>query len=179
MATVFTHSIAGLALGRLLPLKSKPLWFWVLTAICAALPDIDAIGFSFGVHYGDLLGHRGLTHSLAFAIIVGSLVGLIATGVHEDFPASSWRRCLFFFVVIASHGVLDAMTNGGLGVAFFSPWSNHRYFFPWRPIEVSPIGLGPFLSRRGLEVLSSEMKWVWIPTAALVAIAEAYRRVRK
>ena len=178
MATVFTHGIFGLALGRLSPLSNKSGLFWVLTAICGALPDIDAIGFGFGVHYGDLLGHRGLTHSLAFALIAGWLVGLIVTRVEADFPSGSWRLGLFFFLVIASHGVLDALTNGGLGVAFFSPFSNQRYFFPWRPIEVSPIGLQPFLSRRGLEVLASEIKWVWIPTGVLLAIGEVYRRRR-
>jgi inner membrane protein len=36
-------------------------------AVCAALPDIDVIGFRFGIDYGALLGHRGFTHSLAFA----------------------------------------------------------------------------------------------------------------
>jgi inner membrane protein len=178
MATVFTHSIAALALGRMAPLKPRTLLFWVTTAICAALPDIDAIGFSFGVHYGDLLGHRGLTHSLAFALVVGSLVGLIVTRDHEDFPSGSGRYVLFFFLVIASHGLLDAITNGGLGVAFFSPFSNQRYFFPWRPVEVSPIGLEPFLSVRGLEVIVSEIKWIWIPAGLLVGLAEIYRRTR-
>jgi inner membrane protein len=62
--------------------------------------------------------------------------------------------------VIASHGLLDAMTTGGLGVAFFAPFSAERYFFPWRPILVSPIGIERFLSPRGAAVLMSELQWV-------------------
>jgi inner membrane protein len=178
MATIFSHSIFALAVGRVLPLKRKTVLFWSLTAICAALPDIDAIGFSFGIHYGDLLGHRGLTHSLTFALLLGCLVGLIVTRDDEDFPTGSWKFVLYFFLITASHGALDATTNGGVGVAFFSPFSNHRYFFPWRPIEVSPIGLEPFLSRRGLQVIGSEIKWIWIPAGLLIGVVEIYRWLR-
>jgi inner membrane protein len=54
--------------------------------------------------------------------------------------------------------VLDAMTNGGLGVAFFAPFDTTRYFFPWRPITVSPIGVGSFFTHRGALVVLSEIK---------------------
>jgi inner membrane protein len=90
----------------------------------------------------------------------------------------SESRLLHFFVVIASHGVLDAMTNGGLGVAFFAPFSNERYFFAWRPIEVSPLSIESFLSERGSQVIISEIKWIWIPSGLLVTIAEILRRLR-
>jgi inner membrane protein len=53
--------------------------------------------------------------------------------------------------VKASHGILDAMTDGGLGVAFFSPFDDTRCFFPFRPIKVSPIGLSFFSC--GLDVM--------------------------
>src|SRR5678815_3579050 len=71
-----------------------------------------------------------------------------------------------FTPVTASHGLLDALTNGGRGIGFFAPFSNHRYFFPWRPIQVSPIGVG-FFSPRGLRVLASEAGWIWVPSAII------------
>jgi inner membrane protein len=77
----------------------------------------------------------------------------------------------YFFLATASHGLLDAMTDGGLGVAFFSPFNNARYFLPWRPIRVSPIGVSRFFTDRGLEVLKSELFWIWLPAALLVASA--------
>src|SRR5215831_7502105 len=52
----------------------------------------------------------------------------------------------YLFLATASHGVLDAMTNGGLGVAFFSPFDTTRYFLPWRPIRVSPSRFGSSLA---------------------------------
>ena len=62
------------------------------------------------------------------------------------------------------------MTTGGLGVAFFSPFSQSRYFLPWRSILVSPIGVEPFFSRYGLRVLWSEVVWIWIPSAVLALL---------
>jgi inner membrane protein len=76
----------------------------------------------------------------------------------------------YLFLATASHGILDALTNGGLGVAFFSPFYNGRYFFPWRPIRVSPISLGRFFSHQGYLVLKSELLWIWIPTALFTSI---------
>jgi inner membrane protein len=61
------------------------------------------------------------------------------------------------------------MTDGGLGVAFFSPFDNHRYFLPWRPIHVSPIGFERFFTTRGLVVFESEFLWIWLPVALLMA----------
>jgi inner membrane protein len=81
------------------------------------------------------------------------------------------RLLLFLFLATASHGVLDAMTTGGLGVAFFAPFDAGRYFLPWRPIEVSPLGVGRFLGARGVRVLASEALWVWLPAALLTASA--------
>jgi inner membrane protein len=92
-------------------------------------------------------------------------------------------RRLLVAGVAASHGVLDAFTNGGLGIAFLWPWSAHRYFFPIQMIEVSPLGLRPFLSAWGLNVLLSELLWVWIPCTllgwALVTIGHRIDRQRR
>ncbi len=73
--------------------------------------------------------------------------------------------------------MLDALTNGGLGVAFCAPFSATRYFFPWQPVEVSPIGIAPFFSQRGLEVIMSELVWLWLPASVLVACAWVYRKL--
>ena len=152
-----------------------PLRFWILTAICAMLPDIDAIGFAFSIPYSDVLGHRGLTHSIAFAVAIGLLVGGMIIGKQPELSRTA--LVVYFTLVTLSHSVLDAFTNGGLGVAFFAPFSNTRYFFPVRPIEVSPIGMR-FFSERGLEVLASEIVWVWAPALLIYLLATAYRRAK-
>ncbi|MBW5450297.1 metal-dependent hydrolase, partial [Pseudomonas aeruginosa] len=85
-------------------------------------------------------------------------------------PAGLWVA-----LATASHSLLDAMTNGGLGVAWFWPWSDARYFMPFHPIAVSPIGLSRFLSERGLLVLQSEARWVWLPCLLLALAGMALR----
>jgi len=74
---------------------------------------------------------------------------------------------VFVFVCAASHPLLDAMTSGGLGVALAWPWSEHRFFAPWRPIRVSPFA-PQFFSARGVATLLSELRWVWLPLAGAV-----------
>lgn len=168
MPTIFSHALTATAAaqwwqGRL------PARFWTWTAVCAMLPDIDVIAFAFGIPYGDMFGHRGFTHSLFFAVIVGALVAAHVS--HRSHPA---RLFVWFTVLTASHGILDALTDGGRGIAFFAPFSDHRYFFPWRPIRVSPIGVG-FFSVRGLRVLASEAGWIWVPSAIIAVSARLFR----
>ena len=140
-------------------------------------PDLDVLAFRFGVPYGHVLGHRGLWHSIPFAAVFAAVVCFAAF----PRPRSGFSRARawsYLFLATASHGLLDAFTNGGLGVALFSPFY-HRYFFPYRPIEVSPLGVGAFLSERGVAVLVSELVWVWLPCAALASLCLAWARRRR
>ena len=125
-------------------------------------------------------GHRGVHffHSPFFAALF-SLVAVILFFPRERILSSRWwAHVLFFFVVGASHGLLDAMTNGGRGIALLSPFSNNRYFLPWTPIEVSPIGIGAFLTKRGLTVMKSEILWIWVPVVALAVSVWFVRRLK-
>ena len=173
MASAFSHIIVAAAVGKCVLQNQAPWWCWAVGAFLSVIPDLDVIGFRFGIRYGDLMGHRGFTHSLFFALCLSGAVSLAF--LTQD-QISWFRLFVFFFLATASHGVLDAMTNGGLGVAFFSPFSNARYFLPFHPVEVSPIGMGRFLSARGIEVLLSEAKWLWLPAGFLYVIAEILRR---
>jgi inner membrane protein len=130
-------------------------------------PDLDVIGFALGIPYHHPLGHRGLFHSPFFALLSSLLITWIGFREVARFSASWWRIAGLLFIVTASHGLLDALTNGGLGIALLVPFDNGRYFFPWTPVEVSPIGLHAFLSERGLVTLYSEFVWLWLPLASL------------
>ena len=142
---------------------------------CSVVPDLDVLGFRLGIHYEDLLGHRGLSHSIAFAAGLASLV-LIATKPKLNPPVHRGLVWFYLFLATASHGLLDALTNGGLGVALLSPFITTRYFFPFTPIEVSPLGLR-FFSAGGLAVLMSECCWVWFPAIAFAVAAVFVRRL--
>lgn len=146
----------------------------ILTGIALAmLPDADVVGFKFGIEYADSWGHRGATHSFAFAAIAAAL----ATAILR--PDKYIVAALFLFLSMTSHGLLDTLTNGGLGAALFWPWDNIRHFAPVTPIAVSPIGIDNFISQRGLQVLQSEALWIWTPLLVLVGgVLMIKRRLR-
>ena len=147
------HVAVGLAAARMYGEGHRPHWRSAVTwSALSMLPDADVIGFSLGVRYEDPWGHRGATHSFAFAVIVGIAAGLMA----RRFKRPQLRTALFATIVLATHPLLDTLTDGGLGCALFWPFDLTRYFSPWRPIQVAPIGLA-FLSPYGATVAMSEI----------------------
>ncbi|MBI5315580.1 MAG: metal-dependent hydrolase [Nitrospirae bacterium] len=176
MASAFSHVIVAVAMGRAFRNKELRWRELGLGAFCSVLPDLDVVGFPLGIQYGDMWGHRGLTHSVLFAaLLAGILVALWCRGK----PAIAMTGLfLYFFLCTASHGVLDAMTDGGLGVAFFSPFDTTRYFLAVRPVLVSPIGISEFFSEYGARVLANEAVWIWLPSLALFVLLRAIQHVR-
>jgi len=172
--TLLSHPAVPLALRVGLGGKRVPGPLLAAAVAGSMLPDADVLGFRFGIAYGDLLGHRGLSHSLLAAAVVAALATL------------AWRslgaRPAWVFLVVlistASHGLLDALTDGGLGVALLSPFDRTRYFLPWRPIAVSPIGIARFFSPGAWTVLWSECLWVWLPCVAAAGLLRLAVRTR-
>ena len=173
MCSVLTHPVVPIALAPLLPQGALSPPLLLVGAACSVIPDLDVIGFKFGLGAHPLLGHRGLTHSIVFAAALGAL--LTYTLFRHSHPAP-WVVFLFLFVSTLSHPLLDMLTNGGRGVALLAPFSHARYFFPWRPIEVSPISVRRFFSGRGVEIMRSELRWVWLPAAGVFILGMIVRR---
>ena len=176
MPSEFTHIFVTTVLGKTSFVEKMPLRFWVLSAICSVIPDIDVIGYYYGVRYGDMFGHRGFAHSLTFALLVSVLVVVLAFPAVQRFSRKWWAMILFFFVATASHGFLDSMTDKGLGVGFFIPIDNARYFMPWRPIFASPMRISRFFSHEGFDVLIAEIVWIWGPVLLLYAGVRLLRK---
>jgi inner membrane protein len=173
--TVFSHAAVPLALGVGLGREAVPPRLLVAGVLASVVPDLDILTFSWGVPYAAPLGHRGFSHSLLFAAAL-ALVGAAACRALRAPPA---RAFAFLLVACASHGALDALTTGGLGVAFLWPWSDRRFFAPdaLRVIAVSPLGLR-FFSARGLTVLGSEVLWIWPVALAVSLMLVGVRRLR-
>ncbi len=178
MATALTHGFVAAAFGKAAFPERMPARFWILAVVCSLLPDLDVIGFHIGVRYGDTFGHRGFSHSLLFALLAALLIVLAAFREDRLFSKRWWGLVLCFFSIGASHGVLDAMTNGGYGVAFFSPFDRTRYFLPWQPLHVSPIGVKGFLSQRGISIIVSELLYIWLPLTVIVVGLRYVRATR-
>src|SRR5688572_12859094 len=159
MPTIFTHGAIGFTAMRPL-FGAKPGRGLLLASILLPiLPDADAL-LAPWIPYAHPFGHRGFTHSLFFAALVG--MGAAALAVRANWGHSFIKLAVFFAAITASHGLFDAMTNGGLGVAFFAPFDNARYFLPWRPIRVSPMSAAGLMTARGLSVISREFALFWL-----------------
>ncbi|HEV8264890.1 MAG TPA: metal-dependent hydrolase, partial [Gemmatimonadales bacterium] len=168
MASAPTHIVATTAIAAFFHRPRVPWHLWFFGALLAVAPDLDVFAPRVGVAYRELVAHRGLSHSLLTAAVVSGLVVMLfyRSGAGPLRTKGVW---LFLFLAMASHGVLDALTKGGLGVAFFAPFEAKRYFFSYRPLAVSPLSIQAFLTSRGLAILINEMRWVWAPSVGLAA----------
>jgi inner membrane protein len=169
MPTIFSHAAVGFVVAKAATKPTEQNARFVLASMAlAAFPDADAL-FINAIPYGHPFGHRGFTHSLAFAAMIGIATALIFLKAGWANQYSFRLLAIIFALSTASHGFFDAMTDGGLGVAFFAPFTNHRYFFPKRPIPVAPLSAGGLISSRGLRVIVAETALFW-PFAIAAAI---------
>ena len=160
MASLFSHPAVPLAIGVALGSRIIPPRLLLAGVVGCMLPDADVIAFRLGVSYESAFAHRGFTHSIFFGLMCGALAAALATTLRSR----PWIAFVFVSVATASHGLLDALTTGGSGIAFFWPFDNQRYFMPLQVILVSPIGVTRFFSEWGVRVLLSELRWVWLPS---------------
>ena len=143
-----------MAVGR----GSKSRGLAIACAVVAVVPDMDVAGRAFGVSSESLLGHRGISHSIAAAAGIALLGSAMLRGRYRW---SLSLPCLFLSAL--SHGLTDMLTDGGKGIALLWPVSGDRIFAPFRPIEVSPILLRGFENGKLPLVLASELIWLIAP----------------
>jgi len=174
MPTIVSHAAVPLAVGLGLGRGKVSGRLLAAGVVASILPDLDVLAFRFGIAYSDQLGHRGFSHSLTLAFLLAVVAALFAKRLDAS------RRAAFGFVLIAaaSHGLLDMLTNGGLGIAYFWPFSDQRFFFPEQVIQVSPLSLHRVFGPAGLAVMKSELLWVWLPAAVVFLALLALRRWR-
>lgn len=175
MASVFGHIAASTALGYGFFPKETAKTTLFLAGCCAFVPDLDVLAFQFGVPYSSQWGHRGWTHSICFALLFGTLVTVLYRWLSRSKHLITYKTAVFLIISTLSHPLLDMLTNGGRGCALWWPFSLDRIFFPFRPIQVSPMGVSGFFSQWGLQVLISECFWIGGPALALVVISKTIR----
>lgn len=172
MPSILSHPAVPIAIALAAGRARVGMPLLLCGVVASVLPDADVLAFRLGIPYADQFGHRGASHSLAFAV----LLGLLACAVAPRLRSSRLAAFLFVTVACASHGLLDMLTNGGHGVAYLWPWSDHRHFLPTPVIEVSTLNLRRFFGPAGLAVLQSELRWVWLPALIMGFAGLAARR---
>lgn len=174
MPTILSHAAVPLALGVAVGSRFIPVRLLLVGVVAAVLPDLDVLAFRLGIGYSHELGHRGASHSFSFALLL-AVAAFIAAPRLRSQPQVSF---LFVFAATISHGLLDMLTTGGLGVALLWPVTDARFFFPVQVIEVSPLSIRRFFSYAGLTVLRSELLWVWVPAiVATISVRIVRRRI--
>lgn len=171
--SAFAHAAVGASLVVLLPRPARRPSVAVVLACLAALPDLDVVGFALGIPYDDPLGHRGASHSLAFAALVGAASFPLWK---RRLPSDAGMAAVLSALAVASHGLLDVFTDAGHGVGLFLPFDDGRYFAPWRPIRTSPLSPSAFFAGRGRAVLANEAVWIGLPCAAFLGVVALLRR---
>jgi inner membrane protein len=172
MPTVLSHPVVPLAIRVGFGAGKISNRLLLAGALGSVLPDLDVVGFWYGIPHESEFGHRGFSHSMVFATVVA----LIGATAYRTLNTSFGTAFVFLLLSIGSHGVLDAFTDGGAGIALLWPWSQNRYFAPLRPIKVAPIAIGDFFLYGGIQVLISELFWLWLPCLLAAAALTAGRR---
>lgn len=180
LPTIIAHSVVAASSAYGFRFGKESVKFWVLSIICASLPDADVIGYRWlYIPTYEFFGHRGFFHSPFFALLLSIFMVCVFYRKEAIFSKKWWGYFLYFFILTASHGLLDALTNGGNGIALLSPFTNARYFSPWTPIEVSPLSIKAFFSQRGLVVIISELLWIWLPCFLIVVFLKIKRKINR
>ena len=176
MPSIFTHPLVGLAAAKMLPARYRTKRLWILSFLCPFIPDLDGIGFYLGLPLEHFFGHRGVTHSVFFALVLSVVIVAVFFNDRGVFSKRNVLLVTYFAAITVSHGILDAITNTTYGVAFFSPIITTRFLFGFTPIESSPLSPAEFFGERGFHVILNEIAWVWMPLIVVVLVVSLIKR---
>lgn len=174
MSSLFGHTLAGLAISAAYTGGRPPRRVWVLATACALAPDLDWFTAFVPATAGTSLAHRGLSHSLLAAGLIA--VAAMVMGLRPQLGSPRHWACMLSAAF--SHGLLDACTFGGTGVAFLLPLSDARFVCVWQPLFVSPIPLSGKLLDWLLLSLGTEVIWIGLPAALVVTTPRVLQWVR-
>lgn len=137
-------------------------------AVCGVMPDADMLLYVLHIDdYGGTYGHRGFTHSLGFALLVGAL-GAALAGRRPG--RSRWLTAAYLALCTASHPLLDGLIDRGICNAWLWPLDGARHCLPWRPVPMRGVPLF------GLDRLLQELRWIGLPLALLAGAGVVLRR---
>jgi inner membrane protein len=120
-----THITLGACIGELMLGKKlgKKALFWGV--IAQSFPDIDTLAALFFPADQAFLFHRGITHSLMFAVIIGLLLALTVKKAHPKQYVPITFLVFFFCFQLMLHDLLDTCNSYGTGL--LEPFSHQRF----------------------------------------------------
>jgi inner membrane protein len=172
MPTIFGHAVAGLTIAAAFKGDRLPRRTWIVATACAVAPDADWFVSLLPLARGHALNHRGAAHSLFAALVLATLALVVAYRPLQR----RFRLWLCLAAAAVSHGLLDACTCGGVGVALFMPFSDTRWACVFQPVHVSPLPLNPSAVELFVAQLWTEAVWIGLPALLIVGWTRLVRR---
>ena len=117
-------------------------------AVAGTIPDLDVVVAPFVSQTAQLGIHRGITHSVVFAVVAGIGMGRLLFALHRQSRAT-WREwSLLAFLGFFTHALLDCFTM--YGTQLFSPFSTYPVAFSTifiiDPLYTVPLAAGLLLA---------------------------------
>jgi inner membrane protein len=138
MSTLVGHALAATVASSAGAGGDQRAW-WRITAfaiLAAVLPDLDIVVFLTLEPLG-MIPHRGISHSVLFAIASSSALTLIASRP----PGLARKRIwVVLFAAALSHPALDYLMGAGPPVPFFAPFSERGLLSPLRLLPTAYYG---------------------------------------
>ena len=122
-----THIALGACMGEAFLDRKLGKKAMIWGAVAQSVPDIDFVASFWMNTSGNLLAHRGFTHSFLFVAIIAVFFSLIAERWHRPQNINFKKWFIFFGGVIFGHVFIDAFNNYGVG--WFEPFSHKRISF--------------------------------------------------
>jgi inner membrane protein len=122
-----THIVLGACVGEVLMDKKAGKKALLWGALAQSIPDIDFINGAWMPLTKELIAHRGITHSLLFALIISFFLALVANLWHKKDSISISKWFSFFLIEVLIHLILDSLNN--YGTRWFEPFSSQRIAF--------------------------------------------------
>jgi len=168
--TPISHAAVGFAIATWTQPRMPTRRVGIVAAACAALPDIDAIGWPLHIPDTSLFSHRAITHSLTFAVVVAVAATLVCFRGTQWTPR--WARiALVLGLALVSHACLDALSTYSVGVEFFAPFSRERFRFLWTPLGPPGGGVLGQLAQEAVFILLPAVLVGWLGIKARRAAA--------
>ncbi|MDB4924431.1 metal-dependent hydrolase [Mucilaginibacter sp.] len=169
---VITHLALGTCIAEILPAKRLGKKGLLWGAAAQALPDIDTFPAFFFPADEALLIHRGLTHSLLFALTAGALLAFLVQKIYSRAVLSYTALLFFFCLQLTLHDLIDTCNSYGTGL--LEPFSHRRFsinlLYVADPLFTAGLLVGSLVLFVKPVIYPYRKKWVW----AMLLISACY-----
>lgn len=159
----FTHIVLGACIGEAIAGKKLGKKAMLIGAIAQSIPDIDFVTTFWLSDSKDIVSHRGITHSILFAILATFLFAWLLRFIFRKLKLSWKTWFLLIGVNVFTHLLIDGFNAYGIG--WLEPFSHRRFSFNILFVADPLFSIWPFISFIALLVLRNKSRerriWWW------------------